>query len=585
MIGAQSGAIAGAKVGRNDPCPCGSGKKFKHCCGNKSAGAAPPEGPSGAPMSPSAVQQRIQALAQAAKKAFDSERRIDALPFLAELARLQPRSAEAHYNLGVCCLRCGRLAQAAESLEQAVKLQPGFIPALIGLAEAYAGSGDNAQAAQLYRKVSRKVDDPTARRRYSVMTLAMDGMLDEAMSAFRSLPAPVQDGNFRYFLGDQFLLRGRFDEAADMFAAAADAVPNAFERLTSTRRITEADGPLIDRMRARLEQPGLDVDSRASLHFGLGKIFDDLGDYAEAIRHYDAANGLKAKLTQTHMNRAHLAEANNRIIARFSAEAMETVARTHARPPRAGDDLPVFIVGMFRSGTTLVEQILSAHPAVAAGGELPFWKMRRRKWLAPPGELPDAAALARAADDYLGLLRKIGPQALRVTDKEPRNFDHLEFIRAALPQARIIHCRRHPIDTCLSIYFANLHAQNAYAFDRANLVFIYQEYERLMAHWRDVLPPDRYTEIQYEALVADPEPETRRLIAFLGLEWDDACLAPPRNNRAVATSSAWQARQPVYKTSVERWRRYEPWLGALSALMPAHDGTPGSEGEASPRDS
>ena len=156
-----------------------------------------------------------------------------------------------------------------------------------------------------------------------------------------------------------------------------------------------------------------------------------------------------------------------------------------------------------------------------------------------------------------------------MTDKQPINFELLWLIRLAFPDARIVHCRRHPVDTCLSIYFTNFWAhQNDYACDRGDLVFYYRQYERLMDHWRRVLPPDRFTEVDYETLVADREAETRRLVAFIGLDWDDACLAPERKRRAVKTASVWQARQPVYKTSVERWRRYEPWLGELRELLP-----------------
>jgi Sulfotransferase family len=149
----------------------------------------------------------------------------------------------------------------------------------------------------------------------------------------------------------------------------------------------------------------------------------------------------------------------------------------------------------------------------------------------------------------------------------PRNFELLWLPRLALPNARIIHCRRHPIDTCLSNYFADFWAQD-YAWDRGDLVFFYRQYQRQMDHWRKLLPANRFIEVDYEALVADREAETRRLVAFVGLEWNDACLAPERNARLIKTASKWQARQPVYKTSVDRWRHYEPWLGELRELAP-----------------
>ncbi len=150
----------------------------------------------------------------------------------------------------------------------------------------------------------------------------------------------------------------------------------------------------------------------------------------------------------------------------------------------------------------------------------------------------------------------------------PFNFGLLGVIRQVFPRAAIVHCRRHPVDTCLSIFTTNFESTIDFAGERGRLVFFYRQYQQLMAHWREVLPPDRFIEVDYETLVADPEPITRRLIATCGLGWNDACLAPHRNQRRITTASLWQARQPIYRTSVERWRRYEPWLGELRQLLP-----------------
>jgi hypothetical protein len=199
---------------------------------------------------------------------------------------------------------------------------------------------------------------------------------------------------------------------------------------------------------------------------------------------------------------------------------------------------------------------------------LSFWKDRLDAWRASRIGSIEASTLSKAAEDYRALLRSFGPDALRITDKAPSNFELLWLIRLAFPDARIVHCRRHPIDTCLSIFFTNFWGSQPYAWDRGDLVFYYRQYERLIDHWRRVLPGDRFTEVNYETLIADREAETRRLIAFIGLDWDEACMAPERNQRVVQTASHWQARQPVYGTSVERWRRYEPWLGELRELMP-----------------
>lgn len=233
--------------------------------------------------------------------------------------------------------------------------------------------------------------------------------------------------------------------------------------------------------------------------------------------------------------------------------------------------MPLFIVGMPRSGTTLVEQILSSHPEIAAGDELAFWGDRAHTYRMSAAGQIDPAWVGTAARDYQALLRGISSTARRVTDKRPQNLNVLALIHTVFPHARIIHCQRHPVDTCLSIYFQNFTRKMDFAFDLNDHAAYYRQYLRLMAHWRTVIPADRFLEVQYEDLVSDPEPISRKMIEFCGLDWDDVCLHPERNRRTVRTASVWQARQPVYRASVARWRNYEPWLGPLRELLPEAD--------------
>ena len=510
-------------------------------------------------------------LSLAATQHWDGGRWAEAISLYEEIVRLDPDSPQARYDLGVACLRVGRLAEAVASLERAVELNPGFDSALSCLASAFLRQGCESEALLAYRRLSRTADDPLARRHFSAVALGMEGKHEEAEQELRRLidlaPELAQS---RVLLGELLSERGEFEEAARHLTEAIEAFPPAFEHLTAVKRMTESDRPLLERMRVLAEGPSRDVTLRVRLQFALGKAFDDLGDYAEAMRQYDSANRLKAMSAR--LDRSALAAKYDNVISRFTAETLERARRSLPRPANTGDDLPVFIVGMPRSGTTLIEQILSSHPAVAAGGELTFWVDQLRGWGASGMSSLTAGALNKAAEDYRAELRKIGPKALRVTDKRLWNFELLWLIRLALPDARIIHCRRHPVDTCLSIFFANFSAREDYAWDRGDLAFFYRQYERLMDHWRGALPAGRFTEVQYETLIADREAETRRLVAFCGLDWDDACLKPERNGRVVKTASLWQARQPVYQTSVERWRRYEPWLGELKELMPAEEG-------------
>jgi hypothetical protein len=240
-----------------------------------------------------------------------------------------------------------------------------------------------------------------------------------------------------------------------------------------------------------------------------------------------------------------------------------------ARAPElgSGDATPVLIIGMPRSGTTLLEQIVSMHPDVGAGGELNFWNERGAEWHSSGAAGEEKPFLAKAAADYVGVLRAIEPRAPRVTDKMPFNFLWAGLIHVAFPRAIIIHCRRAAVDTALSIHQTFFHPGLAFPTGGSELVAYFRSYRRLTDHWRRVLPPDRYIDVDYEELTRAPEPVIRRIIAACGLPWHDACLRPESNPRAVNTPSKWQTRQPIYRTSVARWRRYEPWLGDLHALI------------------
>lgn len=287
-----------------------------------------------------------------------------------------------------------------------------------------------------------------------------------------------------------------------------------------------------------------------------GKILDDLGDYAEAAAHLEAAN----RLDYTFRKLDRVALVKRRLI------AASPTGFSGARPDFAlPDETPVLIVGMPRSGTTLVEQILSSHPAVAAGGELNYWGDVGGALL---GEDESEEVARRLSADYLTLLRRISPDAARVTDKLPSNCERLGLIRQVLPRAFVVHCRRHPVDTCWSIFTTHFRSRLAH---RGDLVFYYRQYERILQHWWKVLPSGRQFEVDYEVLVTDPKPLVRQLVAFCGLEWHEACLAPHHNRRPVTTASVWQARQPIYRGSVARWRHYEPWLGELCEPRPLAD--------------
>ena len=221
---------------------------------------------------------------------------------------------------------------------------------------------------------------------------------------------------------------------------------------------------------------------------------------------------------------------------------------------------------MLRSGTSLTEQILSSHPEVGGAGEQLFWSRNWERTLRADGSF-DLAAARGLGQEYLDHLHSLAPGAAAVTDKMPGNYMFLGLIHQALPDARIVHVRRSPIDTCVSIWATPNHMPQEGGNHKGNTVYVYRQYQRLMDHWRKVLPSERFFELDYERLVEDPEPVIRALLEFCGLEWNEACLRPQENKRAVVTPSAWQVRQPFYRTSVERWRKFEPWLGEFAELM------------------
>jgi hypothetical protein len=303
------------------------------------------------------------------------------------------------------------------------------------------------------------------------------------------------------------------------------------------------------------------ADHSIKLHLGIAKAFDDLGDYEQAMRHIARANVVRKKLSS--FDRKALAGFVDGLIGLYTPEFLGRRAR-RGDPSRQ----PVLIVGMPRSGTTLTEQILSSHPAVAGAGELSFWPGRDPLLRGGEDEPWIDACQSAVARDYLELLKRLAPGAIRVIDKNPYNFFCLGFFHIAFPRGQIVHCRRHPIDTCLSIVSTHLNPRSDVPFDFDDLAFYYRQYQRLMVHWRASLPRDCLFEVDYEAVVADPETQSRALVASIGLDWDPACLRPQDNRRLVRTSSAWQVRQPIYRASVERWRRYQPWLGGLRELDP-----------------
>jgi tetratricopeptide (TPR) repeat protein len=522
----------------------------------------------------------------------------DAIAPLRDAARLQPSNAIIQHDLGLACLEVDRVTDAIAAFQRAVASDPRYTDAyfrlgialekldnisgalaaydratklLPSLTEAWfrAGAlvytlGHVGEAIVCFRRAATTGGRTSFGRLGKARALVIEDRNQEAEQVLREMLVADPTNAMAYdLLGSALSELGRFEEARACFertVAIAPMLAGSYYDLVRCRPVTNGDKGLLQAMQAALATPGLELGQLQRLHLAIGKAAEDLGDYALAMQHFDAADGVRRNAAS--FDSAAFSVEIGRLIARCTPEFI-------ARAPELGshDATPVLIIGMPRSGTTLVEQIVSMHPEAMGGGELNFWSERGLAWLSSDAVGDEAQFLAKAAADYLGVLRAIALTAARVTDKMPFNFLWAGLIHVAFPRATIIHCRRAAIDTALSIHQTHFHPSMPFPTGGAELVAYFRSYQRLIDHWRRVLPVDRFIEVDYEDLTRAPEPVIRRIIAACGLPWHDACLRPESNPRAVKTPSKWQTRQPIYRTSVERWRRYEPWLGPLCALV------------------
>jgi tetratricopeptide (TPR) repeat protein len=341
-----------------------------------------------------------------------------------------------------------------------------------------------------------------------------------------------------------------------------------FQRdLSEISHFAIGDARLVGMERLAQDTASLSIDDRIELHFALGKAYEDLGRHAEAFRQWLDGNALKRK--QIAYDEAGALEALDGMRTAFTSDMLRT--RQDVGQPSAA---PVFIVGMPRSGTTLVEQILAGHPQVFGGGELPHFIAAVNEMRAAFGgnfsqlvsQMTDADFRNLGAR-YLAETAQLAPGAARITDKMPTNFVFAGFIHLALPNATIIHAVRDPVDTCLSCFSKLFVAKQNHTFDLAELGRYYRHYQALMAHWHSIMPTGRILDVRYEDVVADLEGQAHRIITHCGLEWDPRCLAFHQTERPVRTASAVQVRQPIYNKSVGRWRVHEPFLAPLLAEL------------------
>ncbi len=477
---------------------------------------------------------------------------------------LAPGYAEAHNNLGAIFLEQKKTEQAVRSYRRAVELKPGYADAWNNLGFALNALGRRDEAAAAYRSAIAIRPEFADAWNNLGLSLRDMGKPEEALEAHRRAAAIKPDSAAAYnSMGVIYQELGRFGEAIAAHNKAISADGNfapAYLCLAACKKFGKAESRIIEDIKRLLEREGIKEEETADLRFALGKIYDDLGLHEEAFLNYSAANRIENRKCE--FDREKHAAYISGIMEAFTPEFFGRMRATGSDA-----DLPVLIVGMIRSGTTMVEQILASHPRVHGAGELDFWEKTEKKFpLDSIGAITEGMVRS-VAEENIDCLRSFSKVAWHVTDKMPGNFQRLGLIHLVFPNARIIHVKRNPVDTCLSIYFHKFAGRHPYGYDLDNLVFYYKQYERLMGHWGSVLPPGIFYELQYEELVEDQEKVSRELVGFCGLPWYEGCLDFHLTKRPVRTCSNWQVRQPLYKSSSGRWKRYEPFLGALAALI------------------
>ncbi len=498
----------------------------------------------------------------------------DAVNLLASACKARPDAYEPHLRLGQVMARSMNFGGAIEVLRRARELRPGSYEAELVLAHAIQGWGRAHLAIPHYEAALAARPDSLEAMCGAALCQRLIGRFDESAALYRRARelrpelsvAIAGEAEVLTSLGRKAealeLLEGHLSQAHGVAASIA----TAYARVA---RGGERQQRAIELCERALKAPKLSAGERTTLLFALGDLYESAQQYERAFDAYRRGN-------ESYGGAPYEAPAYERFVSRlmevFAAGSLGSLARaaTHS-------ELPVFIVGVPRSGTSLVEQILAAHPQVFGGGEMHdipelFMGLAGRigNNLGYPGCLLAAGpdVIEEFSARHIQRLTEMSGGAARVTDKLPENFQHLGLIWMLHPKARIIHCRRDPVDTCLSCFTTQLSPAHVYAHDLHALGHFYHQYERLMAHWKQVLDLP-ILDVQYEELVADPEPHVRRLLEFCGLPWDEVCMRFHESKRIALTASIDQVRRPIYRTSVGRAERYGPLLDPLREALRA----------------
>jgi tetratricopeptide (TPR) repeat protein len=556
-----------------------------------------------------------------------------------QAARLMPKNPAALTNLGIALIHTGDGQQGLDCLRKAVELAPGYIFGHVNLGSELMNRGDHEaalaefddalaiepnaapihlergraldrlnrhrQAVQAYGQAVTIDDTLTAAHNNLAILMTRRGRAEEAVDhARKAVSQEPRNRDFRLNLGNILAESGRTNEAQTIFESLQQEFPDFAEGFLRQAKIHQEEGSFarardviailkeidpnpatyfsrlaVDRdvdfsddelngVAAIIEQPDTPDSKRAGLCFSLARVLERKERFDEAFSLLLKGNRVRNKTYE--YDRDTVSAATDRLIRTFDGDFFAERA-----DQGVADDRPIFIVGMMRSGTSLIEQIIASHRWVGGGGELREFEVISQDlpgMLGNSEEYPECvrqlsdANIKSLARTYLGRLARRFPESRRFTDKLPVNFMHLGLITLLFPRAQVIHCRRAPMDTCFSVFAETFMARHAYAYDMDNLAHFYGEYARLMDHWRRA-SPIAMLEIDYEDVVADAEGTTRQLLEYCSLDWDEDCLRFHEARRSVRTASKWQVRQPVYSSSVGRWRKFERHLAPLREAL------------------
>jgi hypothetical protein len=469
--------------------------------------------------------------------------------------------------------RQGRVVEAMAAYEQLLESWPGQPDCWYNLARLQRHAGQYSRALASYQEaLERHVTRPE--EVHVNRGVIFSDYLNQYDAAERELkkaleinpiyvPALINYANLHEDLGRRELAAQMYER---MLALEPES-PTALARFAGLKDFSDPNDPLIERLRRALEKTDINLAARAHVEFALGRALDACGSYEAAFKTYRQANRHSRESAPPGTGYYDLAlqeKFTDQLISVFAKSTPQVLQPQTPSGERAPPQ-PIFVCGMFRSGSTLLEQLLAGHPSISAGGELDFIPGAVNTFLAPfPSSFPAVSAdqLSRLAADYRAMLAERFPTARYITDKRPDNFLYIGLIKALFPQAKIIHPVRDALDNCLSIYFLHLDQGMSYALDLMDIGHYFRQYRRLMSHWRALYGTD-IVEVSYDALVREPKSELKQALGSLGLEWDERCIAVPASGRAVKTASVWQVREPIHGRSSGRARHYEKQVQEL----------------------